>query len=764
MTTLANLTTYISGESGSFLQTIEKTRGGLRSLINSLDPVAAATAKYNRQVGQLEKGLQSGALTIEAHSRLLDRLRTRYEQSTRSQQTLTAASGSARAGMQQLSYQLGDISTMFAMGAKPTQIFASQIGQVTQAIQLMSGNSKGFVGFLAGPWGMALSAAVVALTPLISSLLSASDAAKELEKKLKEAASGADAISDAQSSLGRVIDLTTGKFKTQNQVLISAIRLQAMLSQIQAREGQAAAAREIRGYADRRTGGFAINTPGGTGMGPASRSQRQFPGVAAIARTFQAQVAGSGPDAPGQAIENARKGLEGLRKEGKLTERQFLDLYGSFQKFSNEQLRMNVAAGELGALDGKGLPAELREEATKRKGREKADRSAEEALRNQRAYEDDLDRLVVQQLQMQSRLSLTTEERADYDRQLLDVEKQAYEQAVARRVKDNELTAQQAKRLLAGNAYNINLERDRIDAEEADALNRERLSVRREAIGIEIELLRGTLADARTATERAAIERQILAHRYELERLALKEVEQAQLASPVAKENARRALAALPSRQASDDRAITKANLGPLAESLDRMPRSAAELSEAYQRVAVDGLGSLTDGLAEAIAGTRSLADAFGQMANQIIADLARIAIQKAITNAIGGALGDLFGGSDPIKLLAKGNGITSADAIALPGYATGGSMMVGGLAGTDKNVLSLNGIPQARVSRGERIDVVPSNRSGAGAGMTFDLRGAVMTQDLLVQMNQMAVTSGGALIRDNNSRQARAAGRRMGR
>ena len=51
-----------------------------------------------------------------------------------------------------------------------------------------------------------------------------------------------------------------------------------------------------------------------------------------------------------------------------------------------------------------------------------------------------------------------------------------------------------------------------------------------------------------------------------------------------------------------------------------------------------------------------------------------------------------------------------------LPGMASGGSIMVGGNRGIDRNVLSINGSPVARVNYGERIDVSPANARGAPA------------------------------------------------
>jgi len=72
-------------------------------------------------------------------------------------------------------------------------------------------------------------------------------------------------------------------------------------------------------------------------------------------------------------------------------------------------------------------------------------------------------------------------------------------------------------------------------------------------------------------------------------------------------------------------------------------------------------------------------------------------------------------------------------------GFATGGSFKVGGSPGKDKTPISF------MATKGEMVDIRRPGQqlAGSGAGMHFDLRGAVMTSDLLAQMNQMASQQG---------------------
>jgi hypothetical protein len=78
-------------------------------------------------------------------------------------------------------------------------------------------------------------------------------------------------------------------------------------------------------------------------------------------------------------------------------------------------------------------------------------------------------------------------------------------------------------------------------------------------------------------------------------------------------------------------------------------------------------------------------------------------------------------------------------------GFASGGSMTIGGRGGTDTNLLSLNGRPIANVSRGETLSVGNRALNGRGGAtvvqQTFllDNRGGVTTPELIDYINRTA-------------------------
>lgn len=122
------------------------------------------------------------------------------------------------------------------------------------------------------------------------------------------------------------------------------------------------------------------------------------------------------------------------------------------------------------------------------------------------------------------------------------------------------------------------------------------------------------------------------------------------------------------------------------------------------------------------------------------------------------GSLGKLFGTVAPLLGGAKAptQGFTG------PPMANGGSGIFGGRPGVDRNVLSLNGSPIARVSRGEHFAVTPSNRAGqqvtvlVQANDYFDAKVADTAGKVAAPMAGRAAMAGAAGAFDGMGRQQR--------
>jgi len=345
-------------------------------------------------------------------------------------------------------------------------------------------------------------------------------------------------------------------------------------------------------------------------------------------------------------------------------------------------------------------------------GRPERDRTAEYLER----FNREMDGLRDDQLQLTIQQTNSLDERAQLEAQRITNERDAYLNEIKLRFGKEELTKLQKDQLDAAVKQNaadklaimwneINADKLKEQQRQIDAS----FDIREDALRLELDA-------ARTQGERRNIELRLLDIEYERERAALDhlkalyELGKATMAEVDAAENRVKASEAA---RGGREAAIRQNTMGPMEQYLDSLPKSAAELNEAYQRVAAEGLQSLNDGIVDAIMNAKSLGDVFKNVANQIIADLIRIAVQKAITNAIGGAfggglfgsIGSLFGGGGAASMMG---GISK-----VKGLANGGSFMVGGNPGIDRNMLAINGIPAVRVSANERVTV---SKPGQGA------------------------------------------------
>lgn len=269
------------------------------------------------------------ALTSKAQ--VLDNLQAETGQAAVQQARLNATTGQARAGMQQLGFQISDVSQSFASGVSPMVIFGQQASQVVQAVGMMTNKTSGLIGFLAGPFGAALTAAVTVLGTLYFAHEKAAVAVDNVKFATNK-------MSDAQSILGNVMDLTTGKINTQNTALIALAQAQILVAQVQAKTRATEARKGVLDIQDRN---FELD---GSLVG-FSVTRRKKDARDAISRDVLAGTLDSKV-----AIER----LENLRKVGKLTDEQFAAAAASVANLGLELQNVKVFedAGKL--LDGTG--------------------------------------------------------------------------------------------------------------------------------------------------------------------------------------------------------------------------------------------------------------------------------------------------------------------------------------------------------------------------------------------------------------------------
>ncbi|MBO9510923.1 hypothetical protein [Erythrobacter sp. A6_0] len=386
-----------------------------------------------------------------------------------------------------------------------------------------------------------------------------------------------------------------------------------------------------------------------------------------------------------------------------------------------------------------------------------------------------------EELRARIQLSKTVTERADLERDLLELErddrnaqiKAEAEQAARMVAQDKDLSATERAARLAiieeqrdaalasierlygatgelladgtiivrdgmKSLYAMQVEQDRavqIAREQAE-LAEARFRASSESLQLEYDL-------AETDAERQEIALRILDAEDAFLRAKLNAVAANEALADAEREQARIALQSLEAT-ADQRREVTRRRTEtPVQRYLRELDRSPAQINEAMDRIKLDGLDALNDGLVDAMTGVKSLGDVFSNIADQIVADLLRIAVQRAIIGPLADALfpgagasessgrGGLLGGFASFLSAVTGKSasapgaagvgmpgwtpIAGARATALPRWNNGGGGIIKGYPGVDRNLLELNGAPLAMVSRGEQLSVTPAGGAPGG-------------------------------------------------
>lgn len=155
-------------------------------------------------------------------------------------------------------------------------------------------------------------------------------------------------------------------------------------------------------------------------------------------------------------------------------------------------------------------------------------------------------------------------------------------------------------------------------------------------------------------------------------------------------------------------------------KGLDAATRSADKLDKNLEatKKTVENMGSsFGDAFTDFVTGANSAGDAVKGLIGQI----ARLVAQQTIAAPLAGAFSSFAGPA--LTSFFGGAGAATASATPLgPAFATGGSMTVLGNRGNDRNQLSLNGNPIARVSHGEQIQVNSKRSMAQGAPVVVNI------------------------------------------
>ena len=273
-------------------------------------------------------------------------------------------------------------------------------------------------------------------------------------------------------------------------------------------------------------------------------------------------------------------------------------------------------------------------------GRGGRGRSGPSAADIEADFNDELRRLAEQAISAESRMAENAEDRAELEMRLVEYANRELEQKIKA---DKHFSEAQKARLLEQLAVTTDLKRQQVERQKQQQLERDAAQLRDAEYRVQQDAYQALydLADSQGERKRLALEMLDLEQRYQ--RSMLEAVIASETASAAEKRRAQIALDGLNKNGAAVREGVVRQNETPAERYMRELNKSPEAINEAIDGIKIDGLDALNDGLVEAIMGTRSLGDVFKSVANQIIADLLRIAVQKMIVNSIAGAV---FGGS----------------------------------------------------------------------------------------------------------------------
>lgn len=357
-------------------------------------------------------------------------------------------------------------------------------------------------------------------------------------------------------------------------------------------------------------------------------------------------------------------------------------------------------------------------------------RERKEAMRDAFQFDQELRRADMDILRAKQSLAHDYVDRTAISIELLNLEKAGFEAEQAYQIALYELTKGE-EGMSAAQAALLAAKYDQRDAAERQAVLEQEQADRQADYNrleaVDFELKRAELDRERdlttTSAERRDVELRILdlAYREERERLQ-RIIDESKDWAEI--EEARRRMLALSQSQSADRKIVLRNTAGPYEDWLASLPTTAEKMQEAFEQLQVQGFEGLID---SALALTEGLDDAGEALLNtlkQFFLGMARAQLQSALGSILpksGFNLGSIFGAASG----TFGGGISESGAITvtglpttLPGFASGGSMVLRGIPGIDKNLISMNGIPIARANYGERLHFDPANeRTGSSQG-----------------------------------------------
>ena len=275
-------------------------------------------------------------------------------------------------------------------------------------------------------------------------------------------------------------------------------------------------------------------------------------------------------------------------------------------------------------------------------------------------------------------------------------------------------------------------ERERVEFQRKVQKERDANDLADASYRVEADALKAQLDLTDNREERRQLAFDLLDLEYRYQKSLLESVIASETASQAEKERARVALTGLNNSQGAKRTATGREFASPGERYVSDLAREAENINDAFESAAINGLERLNDGLAKSVQNALGLHGVLGD----IVGDFIEIALRQAILRPLAESL---FGGGGGGGIFSTMGAASSL--LGIPGFATGTNNAPRGLA-----VVGERGPELVRFNGGEQV--IPNHaigNMGVGGGggsvvqhFNLDARGAVLTQDLVNQINSM--------------------------
>lgn len=236
-----------------FNQAYSQMEDRARALVLAINPAAAAQDRFNREMGEARALVSQGVLSLDDYVEKLRHEQAALDAVSDAQKRGGVTAGAHRQAMIGASYQVQDFFTQVSMGANPMNAFAVQGAQLAGQFANIEGKAGNVARFFMGPWGMAITGAMLVGSMFTKGLFEQGETLDDLVAKLKDEQAQRGRNETAQRMFGSTLEGVTAAIREQREELdklsdahktaaerMVDVRLQTIASAIETRKKTAA--------------------------------------------------------------------------------------------------------------------------------------------------------------------------------------------------------------------------------------------------------------------------------------------------------------------------------------------------------------------------------------------------------------------------------------------------------------------------------------------------------------------------------------------